>query len=75
MVRPLVSILIADIKNVGAERSASTIAGGMFLKEFVGDTPWVHLDIAGTAYLTKGKPYRPEGPTGVGVATMVRLVV
>ena len=66
---------VADIKNVGHEREAGSIAGGMFLKEFVGDTPWVHLDIAGTAWPSRGKPYRPDGPTGVGVATMVRLVI
>jgi len=66
---------VADIKNVGRPREAGTVAGGMFLKEFVGDTPWVHLDIAGTAWPSKGKPYRPDGPTGAGVATMVRLVL
>ena len=66
---------VADIKNVGAGRSAGTIAGGMFLKEFAGETPWVHLDIAGTAWSEKSRPDRPEGPTGVGVATMVRLLL
>jgi len=66
---------VADIKNVGAARQAGTIAGGMFLKEFVGKTPWVHLDIAGTAWAGAAKPHRPEGPTGVGVATMVRLAL
>jgi leucyl aminopeptidase len=60
----------ADIKNVGG-REAGSIIGGAFLKEFVGDTPWVHLDIAGTAWTTNGKPYVPKGATGVGIRLLV----
>jgi leucyl aminopeptidase len=60
----------ADIKNVGG-REAGSIIGGAFLKEFVGDTPWVHLDIAGTAWTTKGNPYVPKGATGVGIRLLV----
>ena len=66
---------VADIKNVGKAREAGTIAGGMFLREFVGDTPWVHLDIAGVAWADNGKPHRPYGPTGFGVGTLVQLVL
>ena len=60
----------ADIKNVGG-REAGSIIGGAFLKEFVGETPWVHLDIAGTAWTTKGNPYVPKGATGVGIRLLV----
>ncbi|MBS1810668.1 MAG: leucyl aminopeptidase [Acidobacteria bacterium] len=64
---------IADIKNVGG-RKAGTITGAYFLREFVGDTPWAHLDIAGTAWNDSGKPYLSVGPTGVCVRTLVNLV-
>jgi leucyl aminopeptidase len=60
----------ADIKNVGG-REAGSIIGGAFLKEFAGATPWVHLDIAGTAWTTKGNPYVPKGATGVGIRLLV----
>jgi len=45
----------------------------MFLKDFVNDLPWVHLDIAGTAWLDEAKPYLAKGASGVGVRTFVRL--
>ncbi|KPJ63887.1 hypothetical protein AMK68_02890 [candidate division KD3-62 bacterium DG_56] len=63
---------MADIKNVGG-RPAGPITGGMFLKEFVGDTPWVHLDIAGTAWNSKLETPRAREATGAGVRTMVNL--
>ncbi|MFQ6606441.1 MAG: leucyl aminopeptidase [Fidelibacterota bacterium] len=64
---------VADVKNVGAKRQAGTIAGGAFLKEFVKEgIPWVHFDIAGTAWNGDKKPYLPKrGATGV----MIRLVL
>ena len=64
---------IADVKNIGAPMQAGTIAGGAFLKEFVGeDIPWVHFDIAGTAWGEKEKPYGPKaGATG----NVIRLVL
>ena len=53
---------IADVKNIGAPRQAGTIAGGAFLKEFVGENiPWVHFDIAGTAWGVKPDPCNPKG--------------
>ena len=62
---------IADIRN-SAGKEASAITAGWFLREFVGDElPWVHLDIAGTAWTEEARPYHREGPTGIGV----RLVV
>jgi leucyl aminopeptidase len=62
----------ADISNVGG-RWGGAITAAMFLKEFAEDTPWVHLDIAGTAWLDEEKPYLAKGPTGVPVRTLVRL--
>ncbi|MCL6593230.1 MAG: leucyl aminopeptidase, partial [Alicyclobacillus sp.] len=63
---------IADIKNVGG-RPAGTITAGLFIGAFVGDTPWVHLDIAGTAWTDKAGPGGPKGATGVMVRTLVEL--
>lgn len=65
---------VADVKNIGAPRQAGTIAGGAFLKEFVGDTPWAHLDIAGTAWWDKDQAYIPAGPSGVGVRLSIELL-
>jgi len=64
---------IADIKNMGEVRQAGTIAGGVFLKEFVGENiPWVHFDIAGTAWGGKPTPYTAkEGASGA----VIRLVI
>jgi leucyl aminopeptidase len=61
---------IADMKNAGG-RTGSLMAAGSFLKEFTGETPWVHLDIAGTAWNEKEKPYIPKGSTGVGVRLII----
>lgn len=65
---------IADVKNLGATGQAGTIAGGAFLKAFVGDTPWAHLDIAGTAWWDKDRPYVPSGPSGVAVRLSLELL-
>jgi leucyl aminopeptidase len=64
---------IADIKNIGG-RKAGTITGAYFIREFVEDTPWAHLDIAGTAWNDSNKPHLSAGPTGVCVRTLVKLV-
>ncbi len=66
---------VADIKNLGDGRLAGTIAGGVFLKEFIGDTPWVHLDIAGTAWQGKDQPYTPGGGSGVAVRLIAQLLL
>jgi leucyl aminopeptidase len=63
---------IADIKNTGG-RWGGAITAAMFLKEFVEEVPWIHLDIAGTAWLEETKAWMPKGPTGVGVRTLVDL--
>ncbi len=62
----------ADISNVGG-RWGGAITAAIFLKEFAEDTPWVHLDIAGTAWLDDGKPFLAKGPSGVPVRTLVNL--
>jgi leucyl aminopeptidase len=63
---------IADIKNTGG-RWGGAITAAMFLKEFVEDLPWIHLDIAGTAWLEENKAWMPKGPSGVAVRTLVDL--
>jgi leucyl aminopeptidase len=64
---------VADVKNVG-DRSAGTIIGGIFLKQFVpGEIPWVHLDIAGTAWTEKDTGATPRGATGFGVRTLFEI--
>ncbi len=65
---------IADMKNTGAGRSAGSIAAAMFLKRFVGDLPWAHIDIAGVAWSSKERPTVPKGGTGFGVRLLDRLV-
>ncbi len=64
---------VADLKNVGG-RPAGTITAAAYLQEFVGDTPWAHCDIAGTAWDFTEKSYIPKGPSGIGVRTLVTLV-
>ncbi len=64
----------ADIQNIG-KAGAGTITAGAFLKEFVGDTPWCHLDIAGTAWGPKEPSYQPKvGATGVAVRLIYDLI-
>jgi leucyl aminopeptidase len=65
---------IADIKNLGG-RFAGAITAAAFLQEFVGTTPWVHLDIAGTAWLDRNSPEMAKGSTGYGVRTLVEFVL
>lgn len=61
---------IADLTNSGG-REAGAIKGALFLKQFVGDVPWAHLDIAGPAYLPKPKFYHPMKATGFGVRLLI----
>ena len=65
---------IADLKNSGG-RPGGSVTAAMFLKEFAGDTPWVHLDVAGSSSFDKGKPWAPAGPTGTGVGTFINLAI
>jgi leucyl aminopeptidase len=64
---------IADIKNTGGRPAGSETAAA-FLKNFVADVPWIHLDIAGTAYLDRESSYMAKGPTGTPVRAFVALV-
>ncbi len=63
---------IADLLNTGG-RAAGSVTAALFLKEFAGGLPWVHLDIAGTAWAEESKPYLPKGPSGVAVRTLAEL--
>jgi leucyl aminopeptidase len=65
---------VADLTNAAAKRKAGTIYAGSFLEEFVDEVPWVHLDIAGTAWDT-GREYVGKGATGFGVRLLVRLAL
>ena len=62
----------ADLTNASSKRKASTIYAGSFLEEFVDDKPWVHLDIAGTAW-DVGREYTGKGPSGFGTRLLVDL--
>ena len=70
--RDLIKSTVADIANSGG-RFAGMITAAKFLQEFVGDTPWIHLDIASTAWNEDDKPYLPKGPSGVGMQTLVEF--
>jgi leucyl aminopeptidase len=65
---------IADIMNTGGSRSGGAISAAMFLKEFVDDTPWIHLDIAGLAWIDDAKPWMAKGPSGVAVRSITEWV-
>jgi len=65
---------IADLPNIGT-RWGGSITAAIFLKQFADPTPWIHLDIAGTAWHDSNKPDIPKGPTGVAVATLVDLAL
>lgn len=70
--RQLIESPVADLANSG--EGCGAIAGGLFLAAFAGDTPWLHLDIAGTGSSGKlSQPYQPKGATGMGVSTLYQL--
>src|SRR5205823_938847 len=64
---------VADVKNVGI-RWGGAITAGLFLREFVGDIPWAHLDVAGTAFVEQGTDYWPRGATGSPTRTILRFI-
>jgi leucyl aminopeptidase len=70
--RDLLKSSVADIANTGG-RFAGMITAAKFLQEFAGDTPWVHLDIASTAWNEEDKPYLPKGPSGIGLRSLVEF--
>ena len=66
---------VADFKNIGKPMQAGTIIGGLYLSKFVGDIPWVHVDIAGPAFSEEGDGwYTPKGGTGAGVRMLLALL-
>jgi len=73
--REFIKGTVADIQNIGSGKGGGAITGAMFIKEFTGDTPWIHLDIAGTAWNDDAKPWLAKGPTGVALRTLVHLIM
>ncbi len=65
---------IADIKNIGGGRKAGTIAGAVFIQEFIDKAKWAHLDIAGTAWSDNAQPHQSKGPTAIAVRTLLKFV-
>jgi len=70
--KELLKSSFADLHNIGG-RAGGSITAAWFIRDFVNETPWIHLDIAGTAWLDDSKPYMAKGATGVGLRTFVRL--
>ena len=66
---------VGDIQNIGSGKGGGAITGAMFIKEFTGDTPWIHLDIAGTAWNDDQKPWLAKGATASAVRTLVHLLM
>lgn len=65
---------VADVRNIQKGRDAGTVSAGIFLQHFVEKTPWVHLDIAGTAFLPEAQFYKPKGATGAGVRLLLEYL-
>jgi leucyl aminopeptidase len=72
--REMIKSSVADMANSGG-RYAGLMTAAKLLQEFVGDTPWVHLDIAGTAWNDEEKPYLPKGPSGIAVRSLIEFAV
>lgn len=65
---------IADVKNIGGGRAGGSITAAQFLQRFVNDTPWAHLDVAGTVWASKDEDLAPKGATGYGVRLLDAFV-
>jgi leucyl aminopeptidase len=65
---------VADIANIPNSRYGGAITAGLFLQEFIGNTPWAHLDIAGPAFISKQNDISPKGGTGHGVRLVLKLI-
>jgi leucyl aminopeptidase len=72
--RDQLKTVYADIQNIGG-RWGGACSAAMFLKEFAGETPWVHVDVAGTAWLDDEKPFLAKGPTGIPLGSFVNLAL
>jgi len=66
---------IADMINTGSKGKSGAQNGAVFIEQFVGDTPWVHIDIAGPSWTDGETDYGPKGPTGVGVKTLINYLI
>jgi len=73
--REFIKGTVADIQNIGSGKGGGSITGAWFIREFAGDTPWIHLDIAGTAWNDDAKAWLAKGPTGIALRTLVHLVM
>ncbi len=73
--REMIKSTIADVQNVGSGKGGGAVTAAMFLKEFAGEMPWIHLDIAGTAWIDDAKPWAAKGASGVAVRTLVDFVM
>ncbi|HEX2666417.1 MAG TPA: leucyl aminopeptidase [Candidatus Acidoferrum sp.] len=73
--REFIKGTVADIQNISSGKGGGATIGAMFIKEFTGDSPWIHLDIAGTAWNDDAKPWLAKGPTAVGLRTLVHLIM
>jgi leucyl aminopeptidase len=71
--RDMIRSGIADIINSGG-RWGGAVTAAKFLQEFVEDKPWIHLDIAGVAWMEENKPWIAKGPSGIAVRSLVELV-
>ena len=67
----MIKSTIADIRNTGSGKGGGASTGAWFIKEFVDDTPWVHLDIASTCWIDEARPWLAKGPTGVALRSVV----
>jgi leucyl aminopeptidase len=65
---------VADMRNIGG-RGGGMITAGLFLSKFVGETPWVHLDIASTDWSERERPYITKGPTGIGTRLLIQFLI
>jgi len=72
--REQLKTVYADIGNIGG-RWGGACTAAIFLKEFVGETPWIHVDVAGTAWLDDAKSSMAKGPTGIPVGSFIHLVL
>jgi leucyl aminopeptidase len=66
---------VADLNNISSQRGGGAIVAALFMREFTGGVPWVHLDIAGTAFTERELPLGPKGGTGVGVRTVLAYLM
>jgi len=65
---------VADMRNIGG-RGGGMITAALFLSKFVGDCPWIHLDIASTDWSERERAYLPKGPTGIGTRLLIQFLL